>query len=360
MTVQISPKVIRVVERARGALSRAHQRTAPPHVAILEMLLEGWTAQAITAAVQLGIADALADGPLPLEDLASRVEADADALRRLIRALMGRGIFQQRKDGRYELNALADTLRPDARFSAAGPARMFGSQEHREIWSHLADAIRSGEGIVPVLYGTSGFEFLNQDPERVEVFGKCMADITEMVVGSLVAAYPFDAYPTIVDVGGGTGQNLAAVLNAAPASKGVLYDLPAVVADVEPLLRARHVADRVQVAEGSFFDSVPPGGNLYMLKQIVHDWPDAEAVRILQNVRSAAPTGATIVLIEYVVPDDNRDHVGHWSDLEMLVMQAGRERTAAEYRSLLDAAGFHMTRVVPTISPMSLVEARAR
>ncbi|MEE6179350.1 methyltransferase [Mycobacterium sp. 050134] len=324
------------------------------------MLLEGWTAQAITAAVQLGIADALGDGPLPLPELARRVEADPDAVRRLMRALMGRGIFRLRGDGRYELNALGDALRSDARFSAAGPARMFGSPEHREIWSHLADSIRSGSGMVAVLHGSNGFEYLNQDPERVEVFNKCMADITEMVSGSLVAAYPFGDYPTIVDVGGGTGQTLAAVLRAAPASRGVLHDLPAVVAGAAPRLWGRDVADRVKISEGSFFETVPGGGDLYLLKQVLHDWPDADAIRILENVRSSAPSGATILAVEYVVPEHNRDHPGHWSDLEMLVMQGGRERTAAEYRRLLESAGLRMTRVVPTISPMSLVEARAR
>jgi C-methyltransferase len=169
----------------------------------------------------------------------------------------------------------------------------------------------------------------------------------------------FTAYRTIIDVGGGHGRLLAAIVAATPAAQGVLFDLPRVVAGAEPLLRKFDVADRVLVAEGSFFDRVPGGGDAYILKNVIHNWPDDRAVEILRNVRAAADTGKTVLLAEFVIPDHNREFPGKLADLEMLVNLAARERTASEYRHLLEQAGFRMTRVVQTAGPFSLVEAKA-
>jgi hypothetical protein len=175
----------------------------------------------------------------------------------------------------------------------------------------------------------------------------------------VIAGYDFSAYPTIVDVGGGHGPLLAAVLSAAPDSRGVLYDLPSVVASARPLFEKHCVADRVRIAEGSFFDTVPDGGDAYILKNIIHDWRDDVAVRILRNVRAAAGPQARVLLVEMVIPEHDRDFPGNWVDLEMLLNLGARERTAAEYRHLLSEAGFEMTRMVRTASPLSVVEARA-
>jgi hypothetical protein len=187
---------------------------------MIEMIMNAWTAQAITATVDLGIADALADGPLRVEELASRVNADPDALRRLLRALIGRGVFRQRRDGRYELNPLADTLRSSAPLSAAGLATMVGSRQHREHWSYLADAIRTGGAVIPAVNGTDAFDYLSREPELAEAFNRAMAETTEMTVASLMAAYSFDPYPTVVDVGGGVKVVLATILAATPRAGG--------------------------------------------------------------------------------------------------------------------------------------------
>ncbi|GAB2999464.1 hydroxyneurosporene-O-methyltransferase [Mycobacterium bourgelatii] len=319
--------------------------------------MNAWAAQAISAAVALGIADALADAPLRLDELAPRVNADPDALRRLLRALIGRGVFRQRRDGRYELNPLADTLRSSAPLSAAGLARMVGSPQHREVWSHLADAIRTGGAVFPAVHGTDAFDYLSREPELAEGFNRAMAETTAMAVPALMAAYSFDPYRTVADVGGGEGELLAAILSATPTARGILYDLPYAVVEAQSLLRQHGIADRVRVVAGSFFDSVPAGADIYVLKNVIHDWPDERAVEILRNIRAAAKIGTKILLIEFVIPHHNREYIGHLTDLEMLVTQAGRDRTAAEYRTLLERAGFRVTRVVPTASPFSIVEA---
>ncbi|EHB58889.1 O-demethylpuromycin O-methyltransferase [Mycolicibacterium rhodesiae JS60] len=349
----------RGVEWARHHLLLVHQRMLPAPMAMMELVVSGWPAQAITTAAQLGIADALADGPLPIDELAERVGANPDALRRLMRALIGRGIFRCRRDGRYALNSLAATLRSDAPISLKGAAMFQGSQEQRERWTLLTDSVRTGESIVPALRGMDGFDYLVHIPEHADLFDQTMTSLARMTLAVVVAGYDFGAHHTIVDVGGGQGAMLAAILRSTPGSKGVLYDVPRVVAGAPELLRANHVADRIDIVEGSFFEHVPSGGDAYLLKNVIHDWPDEKALQILRNVRAAAESGATLLLVEMVVRENGRDGPENWVDLEMLLNLGSRERTAQEYRNLLAKAGFRMTRVVPTASPLSVVVAIA-
>jgi C-methyltransferase len=348
----------RAVEWLRHHLYRLNQRLLPPPAAMMEMIIATWVSQAVTVAAELGLADALMDGPVTIDELAASVDADPDALRRLLRALIGRGVFRHRRDGRYELNSLARTLCSDAAASMRWAAQFYGSREQRERWTLLADSIRSGTSVVPVLHGKESFEYFAEDPLHAELFNRTMASISELTDASVAAGYDFSRYPTIVDVGGGHGSLLTAILAATPGAQGVLYDLPAVVSPRPKSLCQPDLADRVCIREGSFFDSVPAGGDAYILKNILHDWPDEKAVQILRNVRAAAGRRATVLLVELVIPDHDRDFPGKWADLEMLLNLAARERTAVEYRNLLRKAGFDTTRVVPTASPLSLVEAR--
>lgn len=323
------------------------------------MILGAWVAQGIAAAAQLGVADALADGPLRAEELAARVEANPDALDRLMRALVGEGIFRRTSDGRYALNALGDTLRKDAPVSIAGMAKFVGSPQHREHWSHLADAIRTGEAVIPTLRGMKTFDYIVSDPELGAIFNDAMTSISELAIAPVVAAYDFSRFSTIADVGGGHGRLLAAILEATPAARGVLYDLPQVVEGAPELLNRYGVADRVRIVAGSFFESVPPGADAYLMKNIIHDWPDTEALTILRNVRTAAAPGTTLLLIEGVIPDHDREYLGKWTDMEMLIGIAAQERSADGYRKLYEQAGFRLNRVVQTASPFSVVEGTA-
>lgn len=352
-------RVARAVEIVRHHLGRLHQRMVPPPAAMMELITNAWAAQAITAAADLGIADALDEGPLSVNDLAAVVNADADALGRLLRALSGRGVFRQRPDGRYDLNPLAETLCSDGAVSLRAFARFIGAPQEREHWSHFTDAIRTGRAVVPALRGKSAFEYMADEPELDEIFNGAMTDASGLAIGPVIAGYDFSRYPTIVDVAGGHGRFLAAILNATPGARGILFDQPHVVAGAGAVLKQHQVADRVQVAEGSFFDAVTDGGDAYVLKHIIHDWPDDEAVEILRNVRIAAGAGKHVLLVEFVLPGHDREFVGNWLDLEMLVGAGARERTADQYSQLLSRAGFGMTRVVQTASPISVVEAVA-
>jgi hypothetical protein len=352
-------QLVRAIEIVRHHLGQLQQRLIPPPAAMMEMITNAWAAQAITAAADLGIADALANGPLSGDELASAVNADADTLSRLLRALITRGIFRQHPDGRYNLTPLANTLRSNAEVSLAAFARWVGSPQHREHWSHLTDAIRTGRAVVPALRGKPIFDYLADEPELAEIFNRAMTSVSELAIASVIAGYDFSPYATIVDVGGGHGRLLSAVLGTAPDARGILFDLPHVVAGAPAVLEEHHVADRVRVVEGSFFDAIPDGGDAYVLKNIIHDWPDDDAVQILGNVRKAAGVGKHVLLVEFVIPRHDREFLGKWGDLEMLVGAAARERTAAEYGRLLKRAGFDMTRVVEMASPFSVVEATA-
>lgn len=319
-----------------------------------------WVAQGITAAAQLGVADALAAGPMSADELAQRVHANPDALGRLMRALVSEGVFCRRRDGRYALNALADCLRSDAPVSLSGMARYLGAPQHRELWSHLVDAIRTGEAVLPELRGMEAFDYLATEPEFGEIFNEAMTGVSEVAIAPMVAVYDFTGFTTIIDIGGGHGRLLSAILAAAPNASGVLYDLPEVIEGAPELLRKYGTADRVRTLAGSFFDSAPEGGDLYVLKSVIHDWPDEKALMILRNIRSAAAPGTTLLLVETVIPEHDREFLGKWSDLEMLLGINARERTEAEFRALYEQAGFRLTRVVPTASPFSLVEGQAR
>ena len=352
-------KAARVVEYARHYLNRLQQRMVPPHAAIMDVIVGAWTAQAITATADLGVADALAKAPLSIDELAAAVDADPDTLSRLLRALISRGIFRQRRDGRYDLTPLADTLRSDADVSMAGMARWVGSAQQREHWNHLADAVRTGRAVIPELRGKPAFEYLADEPELAEIFNHAMTSVSELSIAPVIAAYDFSPYKTIVDVGGGHGRLLAAILAATPDARGVLFDLPQVVAGAPTLLREHHAQDRVRIVEGSFLERVPEDGDAYVLKNVIHDWPDNDAAHILSNVRAAARTGKRVLLVEFVIPNHDREFLGKWLDLEMLIAASARERNAGEYDQLLSRTGFQMTRVVQTASPFSIVEATA-
>jgi hypothetical protein len=255
MAARVPPaKLVRAVETLRHYLNALHRRLVPPPVALMEMAVEAWAAQAITAAADLGIADALAKaapkGGLSAEELAAAVGADADALSRMLRALIPRGLFRQRRDGRYELTPLADTLRRDADVSIAGWTRWLGSPQHREHWSHLTDAIRTGRPVIPALRGKPVFEYLADEKELGEIFNQAMTSGSELSIAPLIAAYDFSPYGTVVDVGGGHGRLLSAILAATPQARGILFDLPQVVAGAPVVLSEHNVEDRVRIVRG--------------------------------------------------------------------------------------------------------------
>jgi O-methyltransferase/methyltransferase family protein len=307
-------------------------------------LINGYqVSQALHVAARLGIADRLADGPLTVEELG--LDADRDALRRLLRALAAAGVLRE-ADGRYALTDLGEGLRSDAPGSVAGWAAFVGRPYHWSAWAALEHSVRTGDNAFRAVHGTDVWAYRRDRPDEAAIFDRAMTSLTARVNAAVAEAHDFGRYGTVVDVGGGRGALLAAVLDRHPGVRGVLFDQPEVVSGVD-------LGARGEVAAGSFFAAVPPGGDAYVLKSVLHDWEDAEAVAILRACHAA---GAPVVLV--VERDVAADPRAAFSDLNMLVGPGGRERTLAEYGALLEAAGFRAVGSTTTPAGVSVIEAR--
>jgi predicted O-methyltransferase YrrM len=327
----------------------------------LAMASGNWVATSLHAAAVLGIADLLADGPRSAAELAQAAQADSDSLRRLLRMLAAHGVFAEREDGRFEQTELSALLRGEAAGSLRSFVLMYGSEVWRLPWGEMVHSVRTGETAFSKVHGAELFEYMKHDGEFAAIFNRAMTEGSARVAAEIVAAYDFSRFGTIVDVGGGQGFLLSAILRAAPVARGVLVDLPHVVESARALIAERGVADRCELVGGSFFESVPADGDAYVLKWIIHDWNDADATRILRAVRAAVPRTGRLIVVDRVLPErvrdgDPLDQIGTLMDLNMLVNVTGRERTEAEFRELFAAAGFTLSSARSTPSGLGVVE----
>lgn len=353
-------RVVRAVEGMRSLLHRIDRKLVPAPVNMLEMITASWLTQAVYAAAKLGIADELAAGPLTADDLARRVDANEDGLRRLLRLLSSRSILAHRRDGRYQLTAIGETLRTDAPVSMRAFALMVGCPEHWEHWGMLTRSVTTGAESVTELRGMGVFDYMETNKELAAVFNDAMTSVSELSIPAILAAYDFSAFQTVADIGGGQGRLLAAILHQAPNAKGILFDVASVTAGAAPLFAKHGVVDRVTIESGSCFATAPANADAYVLKHVIESFDDTKAVQILRNVRNVIPADGRLLLIEVVLSEDDSPHFGKLLDMEMLVSVGGRERTAAEYAALLDRAGFRQRRIVATAAPVSVIEAEPR
>jgi len=314
--------------------------------------------QAVHVAASLGIADLLAEEACAVDELASSTGSHPDALYRLLRALASIGILREEPGRTFSLTEVGDCLRSDSPDSLAGWALYVGRPYYWNAWAHLLDSVQTGENAFRSVYGTSIWEYRADHPEESAIFDGAMTALTSRVNSSLIGSYDFERFATVVDVGGGHGVLLAALLAEHPAMQGVLFDQPHVVALAHDLLEAAGVADRCQVIGGSFFESVPEGGDAYLLKAIIHDWEDAEAVAILEACRRAMRADATLLVVERILAPPNEGPAATFSDLNMLVGPGGRERTMDDFAALFEASGFRLQDETPTRSDLSVVAAR--
>lgn len=351
--------VIRAIDRVRAGLSALHRSSAPGNVALLELATGAWTTQMLYVAAKLGVADALAAGPARAEELAPRVGAHPEALHRLMRAMTSRGVLRERRDGRFVLTAVGQALRADAEGSLRDMVLFIGHPARWQDWGSLLYSVQTGQPAADMLRGMPFFEYLDTDPEFAEVFNNAMTAASGLSNDVALSAYDFSGARLVVDVGGGHGAVLTTILQSAPLANGILFDLPTVVDGAAAALEHAGLAERCAVVGGSFLESVPAGGDMYVMKNVIHDWNDDDAGTILRNIRTAIAEGGTLILLEMVLPQRASSFIGHMLDLEMLLMLHGKERTRAQYSELFDRAGFRLQRVIPTVSPISLIEARA-
>jgi hypothetical protein len=312
---------------------------------------------ALHAATALRIADHLADGPRDVADLARATGANEDALYRVLRALSSAGVFVEHESRRFANNAASELLKS----GAPGMHDMIlwvADPFHLRVYADAMHSIMTGQPAVEKTVGMPVFEYFPTDPALSERFNNAMTALSGAVIHAALEAYDFSGIGTLVDVAGGHGQVLSSILQAYPAMKGVLSDLPHVLAGAEPRIRALGLADRIRLEPIDFFKAVPAGGDAYIMKHIIHDWDDERSIQILKNIRKAMKPGARVILLDSVLPPANQPDFGKVIDLEMLLMPGGRERTDEEFRALFDRAGFELTRIVPTQSALSVIEAR--
>src|SRR3954452_8605242 len=328
----------------------------PPPAVLMQMMTGYWISQAVYVAAKLGLADLVADGVGDVDDLAARSGADAFSLHRVLRALASVGVFTQTSPGSYGLTPLAELLRTGTPESMRALAIMYAEEQYR-AWGEVLHSVRTGEPAFEHQHGMAVFDYFRLNPQADQVFNEAMTGYTNQLVSAVVEAYDFSPFHTIVDVGGSYGTLLAAILQNNPNATGILFDQPHVVTAAADQLTAAGVADRCTAVGGDFFVEVPEGCDAYLLAQILHDWDDERCVVIVRQCRRAIAEDGKLLVVELVLPEGEESFFGKWLDLHMMVMPRGRERTAAAYAALLSAAGFSLTRVVPTSVGPSIIEA---
>ncbi len=329
----------------------------PPAAKLMEMIFSPVPAQALSVSAQLGVADLLKDQAKSADELAQALNVKARPLYRLLRALASRGIFIEDQNGRFHLTPLAEPLRSDAPDSVRNFAIYFGADWHRRVYGELGYSIETGLPAFEKVYGKPFFDYLAENPAPAADFNNAMTSHSAADSLAVVKAYDFAGINKLVDVGGGHGALLATILANNPQLHGVLFDAPTVVAGASDILAAHGVSQRCEAIGGNFFASVPAGGDAYILRHIIHDWDDERALTILKNCHQAMTENGRLLVVEIVITEGNAPSLGKFLDLAMMVLVNSFERTAAEYSALFAQAGFKLTRIVPTTSPPSVIEA---
>jgi ubiquinone/menaquinone biosynthesis C-methylase UbiE len=330
-------------------------RDMPPSMVLMQMATGKWVSQAIYVAAKLGIADLLEQEPKSCEDLAASTQTDPEALYRVLRALASVGVFSEVADRRFCLTPIAECLRTGAPGSLRALATMCGERWSWDMWGKILYSVKTGKPSFDHVHKMRPFEFLARNPEDGRLFDQAMAVFSTAENAAVIAAFDFSQFKKIVDVGAGHGRLLLSMLKASSQLEAILFDLAPVIEGARALINEAGIAERCNLISGDFFESIPPGGDAYLLKHIIHDWDDANAIKILTNCRRAMGKNARLLVIEMVIPPGNAPFPGKFLDLEMLLI-GGRERMEAEYQAMFNSAGFNLTRIIPTQSPVSVIE----
>ncbi|MBS1788845.1 MAG: helix-turn-helix domain-containing protein [Acidobacteria bacterium] len=331
----------------------------PPQQVMMQIISGFWLSQMVNVAARLGLADQVAGQSKTLSELAAATGTHAPSLYRVLRALISTGILAQNADGKFASTPLSETLRSDVPGSLRAFAMAELGQEHFVAWGNLMHSVKTGEIAFDNHFGQSAWEYYATHPEDAAVFNDAMTGLTEMVNSAVVAAYDFSGFEKAVDIGGGHGALMAAILKTNPALQGAVFDLPHVTEGAIARLKAEGVSGRCEILTGDFFKSVPAGYDAYLMKFIIHDWNDEQSIAILKNIRGVMAEGGKLLLVEQIVAADNSPSFAKFIDINMLVMTGGCERTEKEFADLYAASGFKLSRVIFTESPFCVIEAVA-
>lgn len=341
------------------ALPRTH--VASPPMQMMEMLYGALATQMISVAAELGIADLLADGPRPVDDLAAESKADPGALFRVLRGLASMGIFAEVSPRTFGLTPLAETLRTGVKGSMRWLAQEVGGRTRLLAYSSLVHSVRTGKPAFDEAHGTSMWAYLQSHPDEVALFGKAMGNLAAEAHSAAFSSYDLSGTKRLVDVGGGEGYLIAELLPHYPGMKAVLYDEPHVAVRAAQVFAAAGVADRAEIVSGNIFDSVPPGGDVYVLSSILFSYLDSEARTILGNIRKAMDPAGRILVLEPIIPDGDVPHPGKLLDVCQLALHRGGVRSQAEFSELFAASGLRLaqTREMWPTAPTDLIVAVA-
>jgi hypothetical protein len=333
----------------------AKTQTPPAHVGMFQLLNGVFITGVLSCLARLGIPDLVEHGPKSAEELAAQIVADPRALYRLMRATASVGVLSEGPDGKFSETPLSAVLRSNANPSLRTFAIMHGREWHGLGWSHLEYCVRTGKQALEKIYGTPIFQFFEQHPEEGQLFQQSMSDLSTIDSPAVADAYSFDEIRSIVDVGGGHGLLLATILGRNPHLKGTLYDMPHVVASAKdgPL---KSVMERCTIASGDMFASVPASADAYIMKHIIHDWPDEECVKVLRACQKGVNSGGKLLVVDNVIQPGNDFAPGKFLDIQMMIFPGGCERTEKQFHGLFGAAGWRLSRVIPTAVPESIVE----
>ena len=326
-----------------------------PFEKFIELRMGFLVSRALHVAAELGVADVLSDGPKTSDEIARATAAHAESLYRLLRMLAGHGVFEEDAARRFRLTSLGSLLRSDAFRDAA----RFVDEADWAACGDLLHSIKSGEAAFEHVHGVKMFEYLVANPDANTRFDRVMANASLTENAGVARAYNFGKFRRIVDVGGGRGGLIAEILKTYPSARGVLFDQPQVVASPD-LLTAAGVGDHCEIAAGNFFESVPAGGDAYLLKRIIHDWNDDIAVGILRRCRNAAKGGGRVFVVDAVIAAGNSPDPAKDMDIRMMALLGGKERTEAEFKDLFARAGLKLNQVLATTSLMKIVEGEPR
>jgi hypothetical protein len=342
--------------------STSSSRNAPEAAAqVLQLATGHILASALQVVVRLDIPDRLAGGPRTAADLAGDAGVQEDPLYRVLRALASVGLFSEEAPRRFALTPAGQKLRKDVPGSLRDTVLWVTSPFGFRVHAELIHSVRTGQPAAEKLSGMPLFDYLARERDLAEVFNNAMSAFSNLVIPAALEAYDFSGIDRLVDVAGGHGAVLVAILKKYPSMRGVLFDLEHVVAGARATIEASGVGDRLETQPGDFFEAVPEGGDAYVMKHIIHDWDDERALAILRNIRRAmGDRPSRVILLETVISPGDAPEYGKILDLQMLAFPGGRERTEEEFRGLFACAGFELTRVVPTRSPLSVIEARRR
>ena len=311
--------------------------------------------QALHAAAKLCVADAIAKGVQSVDEIAAATGTHPPSLARLLRTLASGGILIEDEPGRFRLTTLGETLRTDVPGSVRSAVIWVGEPMHYATCGDLAQTLVTGEPAFERRFGRPYFEHLAADPEAARVWDEGMACFSAMEDAPIAHAYRFPTGARVIDIGGGQGGFLAQALKTDPTLRGVLFDLPAVVENPR-LLRETGLVDRCELIGGDFFAELPDGGDVYVLKRVLHDWDDATCVDLLTRCRKVIPASGRLLVIDAVIPPGDHPHPAKIVDLVMIGVLRGRERTEQEFADVFTAAGFTLSRVIPTHSMLAIVE----